>query len=427
MAEGHEDPMLAEAWAGLEAHPERPASFLRGDNLVMADAFPEGSGIPWQVVIVVPEEDFFGAVKKQAIEAAGVAIFAALVSVFLGVFFANRVSDSLRLIADELGRIGRFELGGAKLPQSSLVREVNDMAEATDAMKSSLKSFGRYVPKDLVSEMLRTGTEAKLGGDKKELTMLFSDIAGFTSVAETMEPDELVELLADYLEAMSDCIKDNGGTVDKFIGDAIMAFWGAPRDLSDHAAHACRAALAMRARLSRLLEEWDAMGRPRFETRIGLNTGGTLVGNIGAPERLNYTAMGDSVNLASRLENLNKSYGTHILCGDATVKAAGDGFVFRPVDWVAVKGKKRGILISELVGLSDEVDDSIKAAVEEYRAALDLYRARKFDEAATRFDEAGAAFGGNDGPSDTMAARARTYTDAPPPDDWDGTFVMTSK
>jgi adenylate cyclase len=101
--------------------------------------------------------------------------------------------------------------------------------------------------------------------------------------------------------------------------------------------------------------------------------------------------------------------------------------VFRPVDWVAVKGKKRGILISELVGLSDEVDDSIKAAVEEYRAALDLYRARKFDEAATRFDEAGAAFGGNDGPSDTMAARARTYTDAPPPDDWDGTFVMTSK
>ncbi len=427
MADDHEDPMLASAWGGLRQHEERPASFQTGANLVMVDAFPEDSGIPWQTVIVVPESDFFGALRDQAKRAAIVASVAALLSVILGIFFANRVSGSLRIIADELGRIGRFELGDAKLPRSSLVREVNDMAEATDAMKSSLKSFGRYVPKDLVSEMLRTGTEAVLGGEKKELTMLFSDIAGFTSVAESMEPDELVELLADYLEAMSGCIKDHDGTVDKFIGDAIMAFWGAPRDLEDHAARACRAALSMRATLTRLQKEWEEVGRPHFETRIGLNTGDTVVGNIGASERLNYTVMGDAVNLASRLENLNKAYGTRILCGDETKKAAGDGFVFRAVDWVAVKGKKRGILIHELIGEVDEVLESEKDAVDAYRQALDLYRARKFAEAAEAFDAAAEAFGGEDGPSRTMAERARTYAEAPPPDDWDGTHVMTSK
>jgi adenylate cyclase len=419
--------MLADAWTGLREHDERPASFLRGQNLVMADSFPQESGIPWQVVIVVPEEDFFGAVREQAQSAAIIALIAALISVVLGVLFANRVSDSLRVIADELGRIGNFELEETKLPRSSLVREVNDMAEATDAMKSSLKSFGRYVPKDLVSEMLRTGTEAVLGGEKKELTMLFSDIAGFTSIAETMEPDELVELLADYLEAMSGCIKDEHGTVDKFIGDAIMAFWGAPRELEDHAARACRAALSMRATLKRLQAEWEESGRPHLHTRIGVNTGDTLVGNIGAPERLNYTVMGDAVNLASRLENLNKAYGTRILCGDETKKAAGGGFVFRPVDWVAVKGKKQGILIHELLGEADDVDDATRNAAEKYAKALDLYREREFDEAADGFDAANEAFGGDDGPSKTMAARARGYVEAPPPDDWDGTFVMTTK
>ncbi|MBW2463075.1 MAG: hypothetical protein JRH11_15605, partial [Deltaproteobacteria bacterium] len=231
MASEHGDAMLAEAWGGLGAHPERPASFLDGDNLVMADAFPEASGIPWQVVIVVPEDDYFGTVQEQALRAALVAALAALLAVLAGVFLANRVSASLRVIADELGRIGRFELDGRRLPRNSLVREVNDMAEATDAMKGSLRSFGRYVPKGLVSEMLRTGTEAELGGHKQDLTMLFSDIAGFTSIAETLEPDVLVELLAEYLETMSGAVQENRGTVDKFIGDAIMAFWGAPRPL----------------------------------------------------------------------------------------------------------------------------------------------------------------------------------------------------
>lgn len=237
----------------------------------------------------------------------------------------------------------------------------------------------------------------------------------------------LVDLLRDYLEAMSVAIKANEGTVDKFIGDAIMAFWGAPRPMEDHAAHACRAALAMRRTLRALSPEWQREGRPAFDTRIGVNTGETLVGNIGSSERMNYTAMGDAVNLASRLEGLNKAYGSHILVGEETVKAVGEGFVFRPMDWVAVKGKNRAVLIYELVGEDREVTDETRAAVGLYEKALELYRARSFVDAAAKFDEAREAFGGQDGPSETMAARARGYESAPPPDGWDGSHVMKEK
>ncbi|MAQ15043.1 MAG: hypothetical protein CMN30_09650 [Sandaracinus sp.] len=427
-AEGHPDPMLAAAWAAArDGDLEVAREVEAGELLVMSHPLPADSGIDWNVLVAVPEAEFFAPVRAQARTTAIAALVAALLAILCGVFFSSRISGALRVLADELERIGRFDVAPRDLGAAeSFVREVNDMQDTTLRMKSSLRSFGKYIPKEVVRSLLLEGVEADLGGRQAELTMLFSDIAGFTSVAETMDPDDLVAVLAEYLEGLSDAIRSHRGTVDKYIGDAIMAFWGAPQDDADHVRHACEGALAMKARLAELQASWDARGLPRLETRIGLNTGDVLVGNFGAATRLNYTVMGDPVNLASRLENLNKRYGTGIIVGQATAERVKEHFVFRPLEWVAVKGKSQGVLIHELVGRRGEVDDAALAAIAAYRDALELYRARRFAEAAAAFDALEPLHAGDLAPA-LMAEQARHFAAEPPPESWDGSTSMSTK
>ena len=424
-ADNHADEMLQRAWS--EIH-DAEGHFEIGELLGMSEAFPEDTGIDWKVVVVAPKADFFGNVDALRTKTLWIAIAVGLLAVLFGVFFSHRVSSALRTIATDLEAIGRFELGKGELEKQpkSFVREVNEMRATTLLMKRSLRSFGKYVPKDVVRELLLSGQEAELGGRNAELTILFSDIAGFTSVAETMPSDVLVEVLGEYLEGMSAAVRKQRGTVDKFIGDAVMAFWGAPRQVPEQADAACRGALAMQAKLAEMQKTWDAKGLPKLHTRIGLNTGEVLVGNIGALERLNYTVMGDAVNLAARLEALNKEYGTSILLGDETAKRVSDAFVLRPIDFVAVKGKSQAILVHELVGARDAVSDETLEAVEIYAKALQRYRERAFEEAAQLFEDAGAKLGA-DLASQRMAERSRAFATSPPPDDWDGRFTMTTK
>ena len=427
-AEGHPDAMLAAAWeAAAEAGLGQAHELETGPYLVMAQPFPEASGIDWQVLVAVPEADFFAPVRQQAQTTALVAIVAALLAILLGIFFSSRISSALRVLADELEKIGRFDLAHRELGTAeSFVREVNDMRDTTVRMKSSLRSFGKYIPKEVVRDLILGGEEAVLGGRKEELTILFSDIAGFTSVAEQMDPDDLVAVLAEYLEGLSDAIRGSRGTVDKYIGDAIMAFWGAPRDDGEHALHACEGALAMRAKLRELQKGWDERGLPRLETRIGLNTGDVLVGNFGAATRLNYTVMGDAVNLASRLENLNKRYGTHIIVGEETARLVEEHMVLRPLEWVAVKGKSQSVLIHELIGRKGEVPSEVLEHIAQYEAALHLYRERKFEEAEAAFEAAGTLYAEDQAPK-LMAAQARAFAAEPPPVGWDGSTAMTTK
>ncbi|MCA9670751.1 MAG: hypothetical protein KC503_34380 [Myxococcales bacterium] len=423
----HPDEMLRSAWTALRRRKNKLGdTFAVGRYLAMAHAFPPDTGIDWRVLVVVPESDFFGELRAQALQTLLIALAAAALAIVLGAVFSNRVSSALRVIADDLERIGRFELEGRALEQKqeSFVREINEMRQTTLKMKRSLRSFGKYVPKELVRELIVSGAEAELGGRKAELTVLFSDIAGFTTVAEKLEPDVLVELLGEYLEAMSAAIRECGGTVDKYIGDAIMAFWGAPRDSEAHALSACRGALAMRRRLREKQALWDARALPRFDTRIGINTGEMLVGNFGAPDRLNYTVIGDPVNLASRLEALNKQYGTQIIIGERTAKLVGEAFVLRPLDFVAVKGKDDAVRVFELVGETGQVDDETLAAVEAYSDALEHYRARRFAEAHAALEPLADA---GDAAARQLVARCQAYEVAPPPDDWDGRTTMTSK
>jgi adenylate cyclase len=257
------------------------------------------------------------------------------------------------------------------------------------------------------------------------MTIFFSDIAGFTSVAEEMSPDALVALLGGYLDGMTDVIGSAGGTVDKFIGDGIMAFWGAPEVVEDHAARACEAALGCQRELERMQREGSAEMK-RLATRIGLATGEVLVGNIGTPERLNYTVMGDVVNLASRLEGLNKQYGTRVMASEETVRAANGRVVARAIDVVAVKGKARGVRVYELMARASEGDARAARVGALSEEALEAYLGRDFARAEARWAAVLDELPG-DRAASLMRDRAREYGAHPPPAEWNGVYVAHEK
>jgi adenylate cyclase len=426
VAQDHPDAMLAAAWAGLsKAKSPGAASFENGPYLVMAQQFPAETSIDWQVLVVVPKDDFFSDVHSQAIVTLVVGIIAAFLAALLGALFASRVSSNLRRIAGQLDKIGHFELDASgPAVGNSVVREVNEMRDTAERMRISLRSFGKFVPKELVRELLLSGAEAELGGKRATLTVLFSDIVGFTSVAESLAPDTLVELLGEYLELMSNTIRAQEGTVDKYIGDAIMAFWGAPRPLEDHALRACQAALEMQRKLDVLNARWAARGVPEFATRIGINTGTVVVGNIGSPERLNYTVIGDPVNVASRLEALAKLYGARILIGEETAQLVAEAMTTRKLDWVAVKGKEKAVAIYEL--LEDDMGESTRRAHQDYAKGLVAYQGRDFEVALEAFEACSTALGG-DAAAELMAERCRAFAQDMPPEDWKGATIMTQK
>jgi len=426
-AAAHPDPMLAESWHAYLALPEgtaRGVPFEAGELLAAVVPFPDDSGVPWEVMVVAPAADLFGGVRRSARDSLMVGVGAVLLLLGLGVLFSRRLTRSVGQLRGELSRVARFELDGDPL-DSTAVREVNEMREATETMKEGLRSFSRYVPHQLVGRLLREGGEARLGGELAELTVVFSDIAGFTGIVERMPPDDMLQLLGDYLDAMNEAIATTDGTACQYLGDAIMAFWGAPDRQRDHALRACRGVLEMRRRELALRERSRRRGEPELRTRFGVNTGEVMVGNIGAHDRFNYGILGDAVNTASRLEGLNKHYGTGILIGERTAELVGDALVLRPIDWVRVKGKAKPLLVYELLGEPAEVGDDLLAASVAFAAALGAYRDGRFDEALEGFVAVDEQLGG-DPPSALLALRCGDCL-RDPPSAWDGVYVMAGK
>jgi adenylate cyclase len=236
-----------------------------------------------------------------------------------------------------------------------------------------------------------------------------------------------VEHLGEYLQAMSAQVQAVGGTVDKYIGDSIMAFWGAPDPHADHALAACTAAVRNQQLLRQLREKWRGEGKPPFSARIGINTGEVVVGNIGSAARMNYTVIGDAVNLASRLEGLNKFYGTEILISESTYEEAREGIVARPLDWVSVKGKTEAVLVYELLGLKGESPgDEVEELAALFAGALAQYRRQSWTEAAGLFEKV-LERKPEDAPAREMLRRCRDYQAQPPPADWDGVHRMKEK
>lgn len=287
------------------------------------------------------------------------------------------------------------------------------------------KAFQSYVAPEVVDEILKHPERLHLGGERRELTILFTDIRGFTSLAETLEPEVLVELLHDFLNPMSEIIVTHGGTIDKYIGDAIMALFGAPLERPDHAALACRTALAMTNKLKELCQEWVARGRPPMRIGVGLNSGTVAVGNMGSDRLFNYTAIGDNVNLASRLEGLTKYYGTDILISGATVQALDGNFILREVDLVRVKGKAQPLTIYQLLGEGTPEPD-LARFLEIYHQGRELFRHRQFQESAAAFAEA-LELQPEDIPSRHYLELSDKLLAEPPGPDWTPVRTMEKK
>ena len=373
----------------------------------------------------VSAEDAAAFERKFLLMALALFLGISIVVVCVGLDISRRISRPLTELALDMSHIQSFNLDG-DIELRTRIREVAQMKDALDNMKKGLRSFKRYVPADLVSELIKLGREARLGAENRTITVLFSDIKDFTTLSEAMAPDALASSLGVYFEGMTRAILDEGGTVDKFIGDAIMAFWGAPHPVSDHAARACRAALRCQLFLSERFGAGRREGEPAFATRIGVHTGKAYVGNFGFSERLSYTAIGDDVNLASRLEGLNKMYGTRLLVSETTLAAAGDAFVARPIDRVAVKGKTRGVELYELIGERGKVSAADEDFARRYAEAMKAYRERSWAEAEHLFGALASERPG-DLPAKTLRARCAEFAAQPPAADWDGTLAIHVK
>lgn len=377
------------------------------------------------VGIDVSAEDVLKAEMRCLIIMILITLVIVIAVIFLGNYFSKMISNPLLHLQDEITMIQRFELADI-IPSETIFIEISDMENVVDRTKKALRSFKRYVPAELVHQIVTTKKEAVLSGDKTEATFMFTDIQNFTTIAESMEIEKLVEKLANYFEVMTANIHSNRGTVDKYIGDAIMAFWGAPNYIAEHAHLACTSAIECFNLLKNLNQELVFHDFPPLNTRFGIHTGNAIIGNMGYSERLNYTAVGDTVNLASRLEGINKFYDTNIIISNDTYNIMKDEFITRRLDKIIVKGKTSWIAIHELLGKKGETENSIIEFAGIFNSGVELFYKREWARAIKTFEEA-MRMKTADRQCRRMISHCNTYIQAPPGERWQGVVKLHSK
>ena len=287
-------------------------------------------------------------------------------------------------------------------------------------------AFSTYLAPTVVQQLIDSPENLELGGEEREITAFFSDVQGFTSISEKLTPHELVELLNEFLTEMTNIILEHEGTVDKFEGDAIIAFYGAPNALENQAETACLTCVDMQKRLGELREKWHREGKPELKMRIGLSTGPAVVGNMGSRNRMDYTMMGDTVNTAARLEGVNKIYGIYTLVCETTFKKASQRVWGREIDAINVIGKAEPVTVYQLLGYSEDIDETMLKMTGLYAEGLHLYRQQHWGSAIEKFDAA-LNVSPDDGPSKEMRDRCAAYKIEPPSQDWDGSYTMKTK
>lgn len=413
---------LVKKVVGLKFSGKDSFYFEEGDHNILAQVseMKVGANI-WTLVNITPDHEFLASIYKLQYLTFFKCLIIVLLASIVMFIFARRVSSTIIHLSGNARKIENFELDNIQ-PVKSKILELQQLSHSMDAMQHSMESFSKYVPKDLVMKLLNDNTSIDLGGEQREISLFFSDIEGFTTISEQVKPKELLDQLTDYFTALTDIMGKHNATIDKFIGDSIMAFWGAPDPMTNHAQHACHSALQIQRILHMKNSDWINLGLYPFPTRIGIHTSTVLVGNIGSKTRLNYTAIGDDVNLCARLEGLNKYYKTNtMISGDTYAKVNGDFFA-RPLGKVAVKGKKDAIAIYELMGAFKHIDTALlltpQAArdYEKYLVAYGYIEQKRFKSALEIFEDIAI----KDGPVNMMIASCKELIENPPKDEWNG-------
>ena len=321
--------------------------------------FPDSFGQPWQVINLTPINDFVGALEASNRQMLFIIIALAAIELSLIYFFSLRLSRPIADVSQELKSVESLSFV-SRPGRKSHIGEIAQLQSAAALLRNSLQSFSSFVPLDVVRELIKSGVPLAPGVEPRFLTVFFSDLENFSTHAEQLTPTELLSQMSTYFEEVSRAISDEHGTIDKFIGDGVMAFWGAPAPQPDHVLRACTGALRAARRMERVNQIWRATGQPTIRIRIGLNCAEVLVGNVGSSERLSYTVMGDGVNVASRLEGMNKVFGTTICISDSVMEAVKTDIVARPLRKVQVKGRKHEFMIYELLAIRNSGDPELE-------------------------------------------------------------------
>ena len=384
------------------------------------------SALDWFVGIVIPTRDFLGDIRLTTLFLAlGVIIVTVVFLVGILLFTKRAIVVPVGKIAEQARYIKTLDLEQVELPHSP-IREIYSLSDSMNRMTNGLASFRKYVPTELVQLLILQGQEARLGGEYRDMTIFFSDIARFTQLSEILGT-KLAQYLMEYFSGLSDLIAREGGVIDKYIGDAIMAFWGAPLPQQDHHERACRAALRCQRHLYKLRGNAQLRGNQMLYCRIGINSGKVLVGNFGGDRRMDYTVLGDPVNVASRLESLNKQYGTNIMIGKETYEHVKDIMICRKLDRVRLYGKTESEEVYELLAArSGENEDKYKW-IAHYEMGFEYYLRAEWVNAIKEFREAYRLRNNKDAPSVKFVKRCKLLATEGVPDNWGGIFTVSSK
>lgn len=371
----------------------------------------------WLVAVLVPEAAYTGELLKLG--RVLTLVFGVTLLLVLGMVgtLLWTVRRGLLRVGHTAARMRDFDFAARQ--QRSGLRDIDELLGSLERAKTVARALCKYLPVPLVQRLYERNRDPDLGGEPCEVTLLFTDIQGFTALSERLPPDELARALGRYFEVLTTALEAHGATIDKYIGDALMAFWNAPVPIEHHSQAACRGVLAAQQALAQLYASGEWQGLPPLVTRFGLHRSTALVGHFGAPSRLAYTALGDGVNLTARLESLCKQYGLTVLVSGAVVQHAGDELGFRHVDRVVVQGKREAVDVYEL--LPDRPER--RALVLTYESALAAYRRREFAAARALLRE----LAHRDGPSRALLARCERFEREPPPAEWTGAFVAEGK
>ena len=412
-------PWLTQAFRQYEDQKEPFFAYTEGHQKYLArfSPFPEYFGKDWTLAIMAPEDDFLGDTKAILQITLWISAGVFLVAILIGLALSKKLSNPIEVLSHEILEVGNFKLNN-QIDIKTPIKEIQVMDTAISRMKNGLRAFQRYVPASLVQQLVVSGEDASLGGRDRELTIFFSDIDGFTAITEDTPPRDLMIQLSEYFDPIIRAIDEEKGTLDKFIGDAVMAFWGAPTINDDHAYYACRAALRCQEAIHKLNAIWIEKGLQPFETRIGLHTGYCIVGNIGSNDRMNYSVLGDTVNLAHRLEGVNKFYGTEIIISRSTYRYIKNNCICRILDQITVMGKTQSEQIYELLAeKTEDVPQELESFAETFNKAYQHYTQREWQAALELFEEC-LSFRSEDKPSLGYIKQCQNYLIRDPDKSW---------